>query len=504
MKKIAIFLSTIYILFAIISQAISQITFEKTYGGSGVEWGNQIVNTDNGDFIIAGYTTSFPEGNFQWNQDAWILRVNSSGDTIWTRRYGTSGNDMALSIIKSNSSFIITGYKYTSLIKKRDAWIIKIDSNGDTIWTKSYGGNKKDAGESIAPTDDGGYIVVGETQSFGPGDYDIWILRLNADGDTVWTRTYDNGNRKDDLGKSIVPLRNNKFLISANTNFILSPIRPISDVWFLLIDINGDTLITNRYDSSLTDYIYSFSATSDGGAIAAGTTDLIDLNPAEDLWIVKLDSLCNISWSKIYGNYGKFDGGRSAIQTMDGGYIVTGYTQSSGPEFDNLWLLKLDSHGDTLWTKVFGYNENDGGLSILQTDDKGYIVTGYTGFVSWPLNAIPGNSDVYLIKTNPKGQIATGINDKIDRHIISENKLSAYPNPFNPSTMIEFDLHKDQHVKMIIYNLEGQIIELLKNETMNTGSHTIEWTPPTGSSGTYFCELNTLYSRHIIKLIFIK
>ncbi|MBI4722085.1 MAG: T9SS type A sorting domain-containing protein [Candidatus Stahlbacteria bacterium] len=445
------------------------ITFERKYGGTGAEWGNQIVQTQDGDFIIVGFTTSFPGGNFFWNQDAYILKVGSLGDTLWSLRYGgaANGNDMANAIVRIDSNFVIVGYQQQSYTMGRDLWVAKLTPGGDTLWTRTYGGNKADAGERIATTSDNGFVIVGETQKYGAGDYDVWILRLNASGDTLWTRIIDNGTHKNDLGAGVVSLPDGKFLVAANMDVVAPPppFPTASDAWFILLDSLGNIIDTNKYDYSSHLSILSMSLISDGAVIATGQTDINDVNPSENLWILKLNPSGDTVWTKIYGTFGHYDGGRSILQTTDGGFIVAGYTQSFGPDYDNVWLLRLNQNGDTLWTRVFGHEENDGGLSVLQTMDGGFIVSGYIDAISWPLDSIPGDAGVYLIKTDSLGQVY-GIEEQNYQLLNRNIQLNVYP-PYPTAQMVIIEIWFDTEDKLVkdfpfsltIYDVKGSVIK---------------------------------------------
>ncbi|GAG49523.1 unnamed protein product, partial [marine sediment metagenome] len=211
----------------------------------------------------------------------------------------------------SDGGYIVAGYTGEYI------WVLKLSSDGDIEWQRTYGGRDSDVANSIQQTSDGGYIVAGYTASFGAGHYDIWVLKLSSDGDIEWQRTY--GGRDSDRS-------------------------------------------------------YSIQQTSDGGYIVAGYTDSFG---ARNIWVLKLSSDGDIEWQRIYGGRDS-DKSYSIQQTSDGGYIVAGDTDSFGRGGNNIWVLKLSSDGDIEWQRTYGDGSFDIAYSIKQTSDGGYIVAGRT------------------------------------------------------------------------------------------------------------------------------
>ena len=177
------------LVFLFISVAFGQAPdtlWTKTFGGSSGDGGYKVQQTTDGGYILLGGTSSFGAGN----SDIWLIKTNSYGDTIWTRTFGGSDNDVGWSVIQTDDEgYIIIGTKNPYGINA-DVWLIKTDSFGNTLWTKTYGGNDEDSGNSIQQTSDGGYIITGMTASYGAGNGDVWLLKTDSLGDTLWTHTY--------------------------------------------------------------------------------------------------------------------------------------------------------------------------------------------------------------------------------------------------------------------------------------------------------------------------
>jgi len=262
----------------------------------------------------------------------------------------------------------------------------------DTMWTKVYGGSNREYGYDIQQTIDGGYIIVGKTNSFGAGAFDLWLIKTDSYGDINWTKTY--GGNSDDEGRSVQQTSDGGYIIIGN-------IKPVSindeDIWLLKTNELGDTLWTKIFGDYSWDKGYSVQQTSDGGYIVVGFTKSFGAG-SKDIWLIKTDSSGDTLWTKTFGTAWD-DEGYDVYQTKDDGYIITGYS-SAGPS-DYIWLLKTDQDGDTLWTRNYGGTHGGKGLSVLQTIDDGIVLTGYYYYSS----QYYFHADVHLIKTNIIGEL---------------------------------------------------------------------------------------------------
>jgi len=216
----------------------------------------------------------------------------------------------------------------------------------------------------------------------------------------------------------------------------------------------------------------------------------------EDLWLIKTDSRGDTLWTKTYGGLGT-DEPACVQQTHDDGYIITGNTASYGAGMDDLWLIKTDSRGDTLWTKTYGGLDDDQGHCVRQTSDKGYIIIGLTKSF-----AIDG-SDVWLIKIAPD-TITTNLSDN-PIHRPTELSLNQnYPNPFNPSTIIEFTLPKSEFVELKVFNILGKEVSTLVSQKLNQGNHTYTFDGKNLASGVYYYRIEAGNFIETRKMIYLK
>ena len=275
-------------------------------------------------------------------------------------------------------------------------------------WEQTYGGTDNDYGTSVKQTIDGGYIITGYTSSFGnggDGDFnnrDMWLIKTDVNGNELWSQTY--GGIKEDLGNCVQLTQDGGFIITGYTssfgNFV------DSDVYLVKTDFNGNELWSQTFGEtgdSDGDYGYYIQQTQDGGYIITGTTWSNEISSgSSDVYLIKTDGSGNELWTKTFGG-SLIEGGRSVQQTQDGGYIISGTTWSNEISSGGIdvWLIKTDGDGNELWTKTFGGIEGDGGNSVQQTTDGGYVITGYTSSFG------NGGQDVYLIKTDSEGNVET-------------------------------------------------------------------------------------------------
>ncbi|MBC7188251.1 MAG: T9SS type A sorting domain-containing protein [Calditrichaeota bacterium] len=455
----------------------------------------RVVETPSGDYVLCGFTM----GATPWDIDGLIIKLSASGDTLWTRQVGSTGlggaGDFLWGIaLGPNDELLLTGTRYHAPFG-RQLWFLKYDQDGNCLIDKRYGGNKEDNGNEILVNSDGSYMILGDTESSGTqnGGKDVWLLKLDAQGDTLWTRTYDFG--FEDAGTGIIPFRSGGYLLTA-TSCVANCGKLLQESFcsYFLIDAAGNLLKRRVFDQGKRNIFSQEAATQDGGAILCGATCMSDTFPAPDVWLVKLDQEGEISWSKTIGYPHRYDGGLSIFQSRDGGYYLAAYSQGvQTPQmnYDNWWLLRLTSTGDTLWTKWWGWPLNDDPYSIIPTCDGGILIAGWKDANSDPFYSISlGNADLYVAKVDTLGRsTAVGLAASLAP---SECLLGhIYPNPFNATATMHMLLAHVGHVTLEVFDARGRKVATLLSGVYEPGDHVVQWAAAGLPSGLYFCRLTS-------------
>ena len=311
---------------------------------------------------------------------------------FWAKTYGGVKTDHAFSVHQTtDGGYVVVGYSDSFGLGGYDIEIIKLNSEGTVLWEKTYGGIYNDYARSIQQTTDEGYIIAGYT--FSSENFDFLILKLDSNGDATWIKTF--GEDGSDTTRSVEQTADEGYIVLGNSNSFGVD---AEDIWVLKLDENGAVSWQNTYVGNSVNTARSIQQTADGGYIIAGRTTISGTFNV-DLWLLKLDSNGAISWQKTYGGEG-FDGATSIWQTSDEGYIVSSWTTSFGVDESDIWLVKLDNLGDVTWQKTFGGAGEDYPVDIQQVSDEGYIIAG------WTTSFGSGNRDYWLIKLDINGNIS--------------------------------------------------------------------------------------------------
>jgi uncharacterized delta-60 repeat protein len=366
----------------------TEVTWAKSYGGAGYDGAHSIQQTSDGGYIVAGGTSSFGAGGY----DFWVLKLKSDGTVAWRKAYGGGSWDLASSIQQTtDGGYVVAGYTESFGARRGDFWVLKLNGQGAVSWQKRYGGADWGCANSIQQTSDGSYIMTGRTNSFGAGNSDFWVLKLNSQGAVSWQKTY--GGDEIDCANSIQQTSDDGYIVAGDTYSFGAG---SGDFWVLKLKSDGTVSWQKRYGGTDSDLAESIQQTCDGGYIVAGYTGSLDTH--WDIYVLKLDSDGAVSWQKRYGGIDN-DYAMSIQQTSDGGYIVAGTTGSFGAGDMDLWVLKLNSDGTVRWQKSYGGTYSDKAPSIQQTSDCGYIVAGYTDSFG------AGILDFWVLKLRSDGTI---------------------------------------------------------------------------------------------------
>jgi len=373
-------------------------TWEKTFGGPGYDIGYSVLQDNDGGYVITG---SLITDSLLNTQSVFLIKTDSNGETLWAKTY-EEGNSQGFCVQQTtDGGYVISGsISYDSLVNTPIGYLIKTDLNGDTLWTKIY--SEFESLLSVKQTTDGGYIIS------GAGSNALFVFsKTDSNGDTLWIKNYG--------GYSVQQTTDGGYIIA--------------DSSLIKTDSNGNFLWSKSYRDGAGGY--SLQQTTDGGYIVTGTT------PSE-VYLHKTDSNGDTLWTKSYSN-GAW--GCSVQQTTDGGYIITGATDFFAG-IPDVYLLKTDSNGDTLWTKTFGANSGAVGYSVQQTTDGGYVITGSKRVSSTNVN-------VYFIKTDGSGNLLW------TKEIEINSKLNVFPNPTNNLITLDIEGYNGP-INVEVYDIQGK------------------------------------------------
>ncbi len=421
------------------------------------------------------------------------IGLSQSPDSLWAKSFGGTDNDRGYAIVAAgDGGFAMVGdfgaYMAAGSLRNGDAWLLRTDEQGELLWSKTFGGPGIDEGNAIQQTSDGGFILAG-AKSNNVSIYDAYLIRTDANGDTVWTRTY--GERfGEEWANDGQETTDGGFIFTGATS---SQTTFSKDIWLVRTDVNGQMVWKKEFGGTGTDLGNSVQQTPDGGFIIAGSTR--EIGNEFDLWLIRTDENGETLWTKRYNGQSGFnsvDHGRDIHMMPDGSFYVLAQAGTNG------WLLNLDAEGDTLWTKqypVIGnlfHSTSDGGFvmaggtSLLRTDSAGATVwikhlqgliygaveTPDGGFMAVGYHLNGASEDLLLYRLG--SETATAARE--EHPVPALFDLSGnYPNPFAHSTNILFSLAEAGEVELSIHNVLGQEVRRLVTGRLSVGSHHLTW-----------------------------
>ncbi len=512
-------LSFLFVFYSFTLCQNSDTLWTKHYDNNGWDIFYKVIQTADSNFVCVGNTHPFD--NKDRDSDFLVTKTSGFGDVIWNRYSETLALEGFSSVIEmkdhGDDLLLVGGYAGELSSGGDNVYIVRTDNFGNIRWEKRFDyDNFIDSGRDIVKTYDHNYIVLavgGEVvenwQDLGvsPFNDNIWLLKINIRGDTLWTKSFDLGFLFDESPSKIIQTSDSCFVVTGSIHTPLTS--PWEDLFIAKFDHNGELLWNKIYGSDGYDNGMDIKRTKDGGFIIVGKyVKNFETENNADIWLLKTDVNGDTLWTKTYGGYNS-EWGNSIEITPDNGYIMTGVTETFGAGFWDVWVVRTDSLGDTLWTKTFGNVSGDLGYSIAKTFDDGYIIGGvYTALDG-------GSRDGYLIRLAPENP--TDIKGHKNQ-ISNEFKLfQNYPNPFNPSTTIKYTIPtppkfsplargrtKVGFVTLKVYDILGKEVTSLVNEKKQPGNYEINFNASSLSSGMYFYELRSGNFREVKKMLLLR
>ncbi|MFW9949862.1 MAG: hypothetical protein ACFFKA_07040 [Candidatus Thorarchaeota archaeon] len=324
------------------------ILWNKTYGGHYVEVGQSIIKANSGGYVITGWTNSTGAGDL----DIFLMRVDQNGTPMWNLTLGDVEEDKGYQIINCNLGGFALASTYTNMtaaVPNSDFLVTRIANDGSVLWNRSYSGPEQnsthwigDIGRSIVECSNGDFALAGATIT-DEGAYDIWLFRINSNGDKIWDRTYHN--------------------------------------WY-----------TERCYSP-----HSLVQCNDGGFALTGYT--FNYSQSNDVWLLRTNSAGILLWNRTYGDPVGYERPEGLIKCFDGGFAIIANTHSFGAGGADAWVIRTNATGNQIWNKTYGGSSEDGGSYLIEMNDHGYTIAGSTHSFD------VGNGDAWLIRTDLNGEI---------------------------------------------------------------------------------------------------
>ena len=413
----------------------------RTFGGPYGDHGRAVQQTSDGGFIITGYYEDID------HYDLYVIKTDTNGDTLWTKKFGGPSWDQGYDIHQlADTGYVVVGHG------SGDVWFLRLNTSGDTLFTKKIGGTGGDWAHSMCQTTDGGYVMTGTTLSFGPSDWNVYLVKTDSIGDTLWTRAY--GASTYNEGYEVQETTDGGYIIVGYTGSFGS------NVYLIKTDSIGDSLWTKVYGGGDDDWGFSVQETPDSCYIVVGYTySFSSAAGHSDVWLLKVTPFGDTLWTKTYGSSVPTvdDEGYSITETTDNGYIITGKSGS------DVYLLKIDANFDSVWTTTYGGSQWEWGSSVRETADGGYIIVGSTtsfGAGSW---------DCYLIKTESE-------------QAIYEQKKYVAGNNISP-TLLSGPLLLPEGVNCRVFDITGRTV-----------------VPEKIKPGIYFLEIDGVITQKVVKI----
>ena len=456
----------------------AQLTFFKTYGGSSIDGAWSVQQTSDSGYVVTAETQSFGSGvyniktditgNVSWsrvynngygnnvkeipgggyitvgryNNSFCLLRSGASGNLLWEKQYAGGVDMEGYSIVSAaGGGYVMAGYTDVIGAGGTDIYVVRTDSSGNTIWTKTYGGSGSEGlagwgNISIHKIQAGGYVIGGYTNSFGSGDYDVYMIRIDTAGNVVWSKTFGGAGIDRGYGNSINTTFHNTIILTGFTNSFGAG---SNDVYFMEVDLNGNLLFSKTYGGAGDDVGSSVQETLDGGYIIGGYTNSFGAGDY-DIYLLKISNAGNLLWSKTFGGTGS-DRCYDLKQSLDSGYILTGYENSYGAGADDIFLLKTNASGNETC------HENN---AATVTGTPSTLVTSPSTLVSG------GGSYTLVNATTSSGCTVTTLCTTAGLMEVNEENepVKVFPDPF--TTSATFHSEKPfKNVSLLLYDITG-------------------------------------------------
>lgn len=343
--------------------------WQKAYGGDGRDRAYDVIALKDGGAMIAGMSRSYGKGR----SDMLITKMDKAGNILYRSSYGGKKRDYANAITHTSDGYFMAAGMSESFSDdgNKDVYVVKFDSEGKRLWQKTYGGEEKEEAKAIAGVSGGGALIAGYTESYGKGRKDVYILYIDKDGKEIWSKAI--GGKEDDEAYDISLTADGGFVVVGATE---SYGAGNDDFYILKFDGKGKFLWDKVYGEANEDALHAVTPTPEGGFVVAGKTKSFG-SKHSDIDIIKYSKNGEMIWHKIFGFDSK-EWANDIIRIPGGGYLLAGTTKSFGFGKFDFYLLELDSEGSSVWANVYGGADKEMAAALTRTADGNVLVVGET------------------------------------------------------------------------------------------------------------------------------
>jgi hypothetical protein len=507
MKSIFLFYFSL-IIYSVPAQNII-LDWQKCIGGDSSDYGAAIIQCPYNGFLAVGSSISNDSnvvGNHGVN-DIIVIRIDSNGNKIWQKCFGGSSEEWAYSVALSFDSCYVIACGTASNDSDvsgnhgdEDYWIFKLDTNGNILWQKCFGGSNYELAVSIKLVNDHGFIISGYCGSNNGnvagfhGYFDSWIIKIDSSGTLQWQKCL--GGTDQEAALCVAQTFDEGYIIanqSISNDGDLTTNFGNMDYWIVKLDTGKNIEWQRNYGGSFGDIPRSIVQTIDSGYLVAGFTYSNDSNVTgnhgeDDFWLIKLDKSGNIEWQKCYGGW-YTERLFSLKQTFDHGYIAAGYSVSNNGDVTghhgnlsspDAWVLKVDSLGVIQWQKSFGGSFDDEINDIIQNTDSTYTLIGWTNSNDFDVNGNHGDYDIWIAKISDIS-INIVISEQIEENIFNIFQL-------NNEIVVRVNSTKSDKGYLKFYSIDGRCI-INVNIALKVGENRFTYPIQNLSKGIYACQL---------------
>jgi hypothetical protein len=436
--------------------AAPDLDWAEIYGDSLRDVGYWIEEHSYHGYVVSGYADFGNTGTSK----ALLMRLNSVGDTLWARTYRDTLPGAALCVQETpDRGYILAGYVEMPT-GNADALFIRTDANGDTLWTRSFDFGEHEYLYRVLETPDGGFIAAGFTSSLAPaGSTDVLVIKIDEDGHGEWKKLC--GGPGHNRAYDICRASDGDYVVSGYSEVGAD----LGDVLIMKVDAdNGDSLWAKTYGDTTRETGRSIEMTHDGGFIVAGSRS--DYTPGRiSGYLLRTDATGDSLWAKVYGDTSVYTSFTALALTPDHGFICAGYIDTTSTGNSDCYYVKTNSNGDVQWTKAVGKDAREAALCVAVTSDLGYASAGYS-------RELPGGD--YYVFVVKLGEDEAGV-DPVGEQPLPGLLAVDGANPFTSSVPVRYEIPATSHVSLAVYDVEGRQVAVLTDAVRSAGVHSAVW-----------------------------